>query len=58
MAQDFYGKTIRTGDTVRKVGSSNDYTVIKIASSSGSELLDIDGTWTEYGVQPENVIIQ
>lgn len=58
MSKDYYGSDISVGDTVTKVGSSNTYTVIKTGEGSDGDLIDIDGDWIEYGVQPDEVIVQ
>lgn len=58
MAVDHYGKALYIGDTVTKVGSSGEFTVDDINSSTGEELLDLEGSWRETRVKPGNVIKQ
>ena len=58
MSKDYHGNEISVGDTVTKVGSSNEYTVVKTGGGIDGDLIDIDGDWTECGVQPDEVIIQ
>lgn len=58
MATDHYGNTVSVGDTVTKVGSSGEFTVSDINSFTGEELLDLDGSWHESRVHPEDVIVK
>jgi len=58
MATDHYGNRVDVGDTVTKVGYSGEFVVSNISSSSGEELLDMDGSWHESRVRPENVIVK
>ena len=59
MATDHYGNNVDIGDSVTKVGYSTEFVVIDITKSIwGSEMLTIDGPFTESSVQPENVIKQ
>jgi hypothetical protein len=57
MATDRYGNNIGIGDTITKVGSSTEFTVMDITKSIwGNDLLTIDGPFEERDVDPGNVI--
>jgi len=55
MAMDHYGNTVDVGDTVRKVGYSDEYTVID--TEYGGEMLSLSGeNWVENNVRVQDVM--
>ena len=58
MATDRYGNAVSVGDTVTKVGSSDEFVVSSISGLTGEDLLDLDGSWHESRVHPSNVIVK
>ena len=58
MAMDRYGNVVSIGDTVTKVGSSDEFVVSDISGFTGEELLDLDGSWHESRDHPNDVIVK
>lgn len=57
MAVDHYGSDLKIGDTVQKVGWSDQFIITNINSSFGAELITLQGqTYNEDRVHPTDVI--
>lgn len=57
MATDHYGSDLKIGDIVQKIGWSDQFTIIDIKSTWGSELITLQGqTYNEDRVHPTNLI--
>ena len=57
MATDHYGSELRIGDVVQKVGWSDQFSIIDISSTFGTELITLQGqTYNEDRVNASNVI--
>lgn len=57
MAIDIYGRDLKIGDIVQKIGWSDQFTITDINFSSGTELITLQGqTFNENRVIPTTLI--